>query len=181
VSKPLIFGSDPSTYNYGTSVDLTTQGDPADNAGWTTLTNSGGGASKVLDYAKYYISGGTQGEGSPSVEVGNNIYLKNGNFSSNLWKLIDDTVAAKGKISVIVPVVGEIKFNQADPILGFANYIITGHEKLSDYGSKGWEKHVLHGHFEYLKTINAHEAQGQMGVIENFGVSVGGAQLVTPN
>lgn len=159
---------------YGVSYDLTTQGDPNDNAGWTTLTNQGGGANQVLAYAQYYVTDGAQGQGSPVVEAGNTIYLKNGNMKAGLWTLIDNKLATNGKVEVIVPVVDTIKFNQADPIKGFAYYVITGHENQG-VGSKGWEKHVFHGHFNFMKTANREEAQGTLGF---FGLMVNSGKLI---
>jgi Flp pilus assembly protein TadG len=98
---------------------LTFHADSEDNSGWSTFFDPGGGNNLVISYATGEIP-------IPSVKVGDELRVYNGNMSNNLFNYIRNKVQENGgEWRVVVPIVEGDKFIQYLKVVGFATLVIT--------------------------------------------------------
>jgi hypothetical protein len=105
--------------------ELTQVPDGTDGSGWTSLALDPASASAALRYLPADCGGG--GEEPPTVRVGDEINVMNGQANSVL-KTVGDCVAA-GHDEFVVPIVEldcDGKFNRQKAVIGFATLDVTG-------------------------------------------------------
>jgi Flp pilus assembly protein TadG len=116
VTLPLVVSQE--AYVRGDDI-LTFHADGEDNSGWSTFFEMGGGSSLVQSY----ITGETP---IPSVKIGDELRIYNGNMSNNIFKYMKNKVQENnGEWRVVLPIVEGDKFIQTMKVVGFATLVIT--------------------------------------------------------